>query len=148
MMPHHCPKPAMTLLTPAVTRSKMIRPNIAPLKEQLHNTKMEQIKPSRTTRNIYRAQGPIALLHRQSVRWRKMRGAGTEFLMKPMTCWTGCWTWTLLPGSQLLRPCSTHCSQAWKLQTLTRAADSHHHNRNCWLLWLLSGLNKLRDVKI
>lgn len=83
-------------------RSKMIRQHTGPLKKHSSSTKMEQVKLHQTTRKI---QKPLA------ARWRKMSGAGTEFLMRPTTCWTSCWTWTLPPGSQLLRPCSTHCSQ-------------------------------------
>lgn len=106
MKSHHFLKPTKT----PPQRSKMIRQHIVPLKKHSSSTKMEQVK-HQATRKI---QKPLASLNgaqRQAARWRKMSGAGTKFLMRLTTCWTGYWTWTLPPGSQLLRPCSTHCSQ-------------------------------------
>lgn len=121
MKSHRYLKPTKTPPPPVITRSRTLRPHIVPLREHRSNPKMKRVKDlglslllSQTPRNVQGTQKPLASLNRaqgRTARWRKTSGAGTQFLMRPTTCWTGCWTWTLPPGSQPLRPCSTHCSK-------------------------------------
>lgn len=112
MRSHHFLKPTKTLLPPAVTRSRMIHQHIVLL--------MEQVRLSQTTENIHKALRSLNRTRSQTIRWKRMSGAGTVFLMRPMTYWTGYWTWTLPQGSQLPRLCSTRCSQTCETAQLPR----------------------------
>lgn len=93
-------------------RSRLIWLRVDQQKTNSNSTEMSRLW--RTSRRIQGARKPHAFLGRaqgKAARWVRGIRAGTGFLMKPTTFWTSCWTWTLPPGSQLLRPCSTPCSQ-------------------------------------
>lgn len=73
------------------------------------------VPKSMTHQHVLTVKGRLSGTEMKPVHWwGKRRAAGTGFLMRPMTCWTGFWTWIQPPGSQLLRPCTTPSSQTCK----------------------------------
>lgn len=118
--------------------SRTVRPHIKQLRTHSNGTKTKQIH--QISRNIQGRQKPLSSLNRaqrKAARWRKRSRAGTGFPMRPTTCWTSCWTWTLPPGSQLLRPCSILCSQI---------CETSQHDQGCGPVRLWFRANRLDAI--